>query len=78
MRHAKDIMNVDTQVLAQARTAAVMQTVVPAITASDQVSVVLEPDEEEYRVSRQPLNLIALPMEDGPKSPRKAEMRLFW
>ena len=37
--------SVDTQVLAQAR-AAVTQTVVPAITASDQVSVVVESDEE--------------------------------
>ena len=49
VRHARDMVNVDTQVLAQARTAAVRQTVVPAITVSDQVSVVLEPDEEEYQ-----------------------------
>ena len=49
VRHARDMVNVDAQVLAQARTAAVRQTVVPAITASDQVSPVLEPDEEEYQ-----------------------------
>ena len=48
VRHAKDMVSVDTQALAQARATAVMQTVVPAITASDQVSVVLEPDKGEY------------------------------
>ena len=43
------MVNVDKHALAQARASAVIQTVVPVITASDQVSVVLEPDEGEYQ-----------------------------
>ena len=49
MRHAKDMVTVEKQSLTQARASAVGQTTVPAATAADQVSVVLEPDEAEYQ-----------------------------
>ena len=48
-RHAKDMITVEKQDLTQARTSAVRQTTVPAVTAADQVSIVLEPDEGEYQ-----------------------------
>ena len=37
------------EALTQARALAVRQTTVPTVTAADQVSVVLEPDEGEYQ-----------------------------
>ena len=40
---------VEKQDLTQARASAVRQTTVPAVTAADQVSIVLEPDEGEYQ-----------------------------
>ena len=43
---SKDMVTVEKQSLTQARASAVRQTAVPAVTAADQVSVVLEPDEE--------------------------------
>ena len=43
------MVNVEKHPLAEARASAVTQTVLPAITASDQVSVALEPDEGEYQ-----------------------------
>ena len=49
VRHAKDMITVEKQDLTQARTSAVRQTTVPAVTAADQVSIVLEPDEGEYQ-----------------------------
>ena len=49
VRHAKDMITVEKQALTQARASAVRQTAVPAVTAADQVSIVLEPDEGEYQ-----------------------------
>ena len=49
MRHAKNMVTVEKQALTHARASAVRQTTVPAVTAADQVSVVLEPDEGEYQ-----------------------------
>ena len=49
VRHAKDMVTVEKQSLTHARASALRQTAVPAVTAADQVSVVLEPDEREYR-----------------------------
>ena len=46
-RHAKDMIAVEKHDLTQARASAVRQTTVPAVTAADQVSIVLEPDEGE-------------------------------
>ena len=43
------MMTVEKQDLTQARASAVRQTTVPAVTAADQVSIVLEPDEGEYQ-----------------------------
>ena len=47
-RHAKDMITVEKH-LTQARASAVTQTTIPAVTAADQVSIVLEPDEGEYQ-----------------------------
>ena len=49
VRHAKDMSTVEKQDLTQARALALRQTTVPAVTAADQVSIVLEPDEGEYQ-----------------------------
>ena len=43
------MITVEKQALTQARASAVRQTAVPAVTAADQVSIVLEPDEGEYK-----------------------------
>ena len=40
---------VEKQDLSQTRALAIRQTTVPAVTAADQVSIVLEPDEGEYQ-----------------------------
>ena len=50
-RHAKDMVAVEKQDLNLARASAIRQTTVPAVTAADQVSIVLEPDEGEYQGS---------------------------
>ena len=50
-RHAKDMVAVEKQDLTEARASAIRQTTVPAVTAADQVSIVLEPDEGEYQGS---------------------------
>ena len=49
VRLAKNMGAVDKQALTQARAVAVRQTTIPTVTAADQVSVVLEPDEGEYQ-----------------------------
>ena len=49
VRHAREMVTVEKQALTQARASAVRQTSVPAVTAADQVSVVLEPDEGKYQ-----------------------------
>ena len=54
VRHAKDMSTVEKQDLTQARALALRQTTVPAVTAADQVSIVLEPDEGEYQGATAP------------------------
>ena len=54
VRHAKDMSPVEKQDLTQARALALRQTTVPAVTAADQVSIVLEPDEGEYQGATAP------------------------
>ena len=49
VRLAKDMVAVNKHALTQARALAVRQTTIPTVTAADQVSVVLEPDEGEYQ-----------------------------
>ena len=49
VRLAKEMVAVDKEALTQARALAVRQTTIPTVTAADQVSVVLEPDEGEYQ-----------------------------
>ena len=49
VRLAKEMVAVEKEALTQARALAVRQTTVLTVTAADQVSVVLEPDEGEYQ-----------------------------
>ena len=60
VRHGREMVTVEKQALTQARTSGVRQTAVPAVTASDQVSVVLEPDEGKYQ------GVAAAAQPDGP------------
>ena len=48
-RHGKDMITVEKQDLSLARDSAIRQTSVPAVTAADQVSIVLEPEEGEFQ-----------------------------
>ena len=48
-RHGKDMITVKKQDLSLARDSAIRQTSVPAVTAADQVSIVLEPEEGEFQ-----------------------------
>ena len=50
-RHGKDMTIVGKQDLALARDSAIRHTSVPAVTAADQVSIVLQSDEGEFRGS---------------------------
>ena len=67
VRLAKDMVAVNKHALTQARALAVRQTTIPTVTAADQVSVVLEPDEDEYQ------GAAATAHSDGPGHGKRAK-----